>query len=87
MVLYSGQNALSSAAAEQLTATSVQLAELEIKNLDGSIKVYVGPVGVASNTGHELAGGATLRLSQVDPSKVYLIAASSTPTVSWVGHN
>ncbi len=49
-----------------------------------SVSVFVGASGVAASTGYELEPGKALSLDVDDPSKIYVICASSAPVVSWI---
>lgn len=53
----------------------------EVKNIDGSIVIYVGPSGVTAGTGYPLAAGAAFGLNDF-VGELWAIAASGTPTIA-----
>jgi hypothetical protein len=88
MAIIHAQNTLSTTAEALGAPASGLVRQLHIKNTDASIIVYVGnSADVTSSTGFPIAAGATLVLEGVDPKAVYMIAASGTPVVAWLGTN
>lgn len=49
-----------------------------------SVSVFVGGSDVTTSTGIELAAGASVTIEVDDPSKIYIICASSTPEVRFM---
>ncbi len=49
-----------------------------------SVSVFVGALGVTTSTGYELEAGKAVSLDIDDPSKIYVVCASSAPVVSWI---
>ena len=77
-----GQNALSTTA-ELLAAARPGRRRLVVFNTDESILSYVGPDStVTSSTGQPVAAGDYLELFTA--AAVYMIAASGTPTVTYI---
>lgn len=78
-----GQNALSTTA-EVIFAAKADRLFAEVKNLDASITVYLGPTdAVTSSTGHALKAGESFAFENVIGA-IYAIAASGTPTISTI---
>lgn len=78
-----GQNALSTTA-EVIFAAKPDRLFCEVKNLDASITVYIGPTdAVTSSNGHALKAGESFAFENVIGA-IYAIAASGTPTVSTI---
>lgn len=89
--IFSGQATLNSSTATVLAAAIPGGAPrvgntLIVKNPTASgIVVYVGAAGVTSSTGYVLeAGTSTPPIFVDDPSRVYAISASGTPTICFV---
>lgn len=81
--MLTGQNALSTAA-EVVLAESPNRAFCEITNDDIAIKVYLGvSASVTTSTGHVLKPGASMAFEGYT-GPIYAIAASGTPTVTFV---
>jgi hypothetical protein len=78
-----GQNALSTAAELVLAAWPGRVFA-EVTNDDAAIKVYLGVTsGVTTSTGHVLKPGASMAFENYS-GPIYAIAASGTPTVTFV---
>lgn len=54
---------------------------IEVKNMDASISIYVGPAGITTATGFLLKAGEAIGFEDF-VGAIYGIAASSTPSVS-----
>lgn len=81
--LVTGQNALSTSA-ELVIAESPNRQFAEITNADASISIYFGKDStVDASTGHLLAAGKSFGFEGYT-GPVYAIAASGTPTVTFV---
>jgi hypothetical protein len=74
------QVAVSSSSATQLLGANVTRRAALVTNNDASIVMYVGTAGVATNSGHKLAAGATISIPYT--GAIYAIAASGTPAAS-----
>jgi hypothetical protein len=76
------QVATSTSAAQALAARATRR-KVSVKNLDGSIVIYVGhDATVSSTTGYALAAGASVVLDTT--AAVFAISASGTPRLSFV---
>lgn len=81
--LTTGQNALSTSA-EEVLAANANRRFAEVKNADASISVYIGDDNtVTSANGHLLKAGESLDFQQYTGA-IWAIAASGTPTVTFV---
>ncbi len=49
-----------------------------------SVSVFVGNSAVTTSTGYELEAGKAISLDVDDPSKIYVVCASTSPVVSWI---
>ena len=81
MAFTTEQNALSGTA-ELIITPPVGGGRYRVKNMDGSIKVYLGAAGVTSSTGFEVGAGVTTEeffLHADEP--LYAVAASATPSI------
>lgn len=76
-----GQVALSTSAATAVVARATRRG-CTLKNLDASIKIYVGPATVTSSNGMELKAGESTVVNWV--GLVQAIAASGTPTIAYL---
>lgn len=56
---------------------------VRIRNLDGSIAIYVGREGLTATNGYQLPAGQELELRVCDPWNIYVLAASGTPAYTW----
>lgn len=79
-----GQNALSTTAEEVLAGNKARRSCVILNN-DASISVYIGTATVSSSTGILLKAGAAITINTTGP--IYAIAASGTPTVSFLAEN
>ncbi len=50
-----------------------------------SVSVFAGGVGVTTSTGIEIPPGAAVSVLVNNTNKIYVICASSSPVVSWLG--
>ena len=86
MALATAQVALNSSTATKINTvggTPSSHYKLYVKNLDGTILVYVGPSGVTTSTGLRLNAGETVIIDPVVAgTDLYAISASGTPSVS-----
>lgn len=81
--LATGQNALSTTA-EVVIASNASRIYAEVKNSDSTISMYIGDDNtVSSTTGHLLAAGATFGFENYTGA-VWAVAASGTPTITFV---
>lgn len=71
-----------SVTAGTLVAARATRRSVMIKNLDPSIKVYIGPATVTVANGMELKGGESVSVDWV--GLIQGIAASGTPTVAYM---
>jgi hypothetical protein len=79
-----GQNALSTSA-EQVLAANDSRKYAEVKNTDAAISVYLGvDNNVSSSTGHLLKAGEAFGFGDNYTGPIHAIAASGTPTVTYV---
>jgi hypothetical protein len=70
-------------AAAQALASRATRRKVSVKNIDGSIVIYVGHDGtVSSTTGYVLAAGASVDLYTA--AAIFAISASGTPRLSFV---
>lgn len=78
---------------QAVTASAVALAtntckSITVKALAGNgINVYVGPTGVTTATGFELAPGDSVSLPVTNTNLVFVIAAATGASVSWIATN
>lgn len=79
-----GQAALSTSAAQVLAANTARRSVV-ITNHDASISVYVGATGVTTSTGLLIKAGAAVTINST--AAIFAIAASGTPTVSYLAEN
>lgn len=57
-----------------------------IKNLDETIRIYVGASNVSATDGYALEGGEESPMIEVDnAADIYIVAASGTPSYTWIG--
>lgn len=58
-----------------------------LSNLEaaGGISIYVGETAVVTSANYTLLPGATVTIPIADPSAIYLLAASGTPLLGWIG--
>lgn len=50
-----------------------------------TVSVFVGGTGVTTSTGYELQVGASVGIAVSDTSKIFVICASTSPVVTWIG--
>lgn len=77
-----GQQALSTSAVSVRAANAARV-QLEIRNNDTSIDVYIGNTGVTSANGFLLRAGQSIIFRRMTAA-VFAVAASGTPSVSYV---
>jgi hypothetical protein len=83
--VYSGQ--------QSVTATASALASNSAKNVcvkalaENAINVYVGPSGVTSSTGMELAPDESICMPVSNTNLIYVVASSTGASVSWAATN
>ena len=59
---------------------------VHIRNLDGSIAIYVGVAGLTATNGYQVPAGQEIVLEVCDPWNLYVLAASGTPAYSWCAY-
>lgn len=82
-----GSKATSTTAAALGTATAYTDG-LVVSNVDSAITIWIGSssgVTAAVGAAYPLLAGASLVLPTGDLSTVFVIAASGTPTIAWIG--
>ncbi len=80
---FSVSQVATSTAAAQALASRATRRKVSVKNIDGSIVIYVGhDASVSSTTGYVLAAGASVVLDTT--AAVFAISASGTPRLSFV---
>lgn len=57
-----------------------------VRNLDSSIAIFVGRVGLTPTNGYQLPAGEEVYLRVEDPWNIYVRAASGTPAYTWCAH-
>lgn len=82
-----GQQAVTASAAKLNAGTPTNLANsFRLKNLSTSTApIFYGSATVTTSTGDELVPGEAVVLPIADMSTVYVVAAATGSTVSWVG--
>jgi hypothetical protein len=83
--LYSGQQAVTATAVALPTQTTKQVCLKT--NVLNSINVYVGPAGVTTSTGQELAPDESLCLPVGNLNLMYVVASTTGATVTWTATN
>jgi hypothetical protein len=78
---------------QAVTAAAVALATNASKNacvkalIGNSLNVYVGPTGVTTATGMELAPGDSVCLPVGNTNLLYVVSSATGSSVSWIGTN
>lgn len=50
-----------------------------------TVSIFVGGTGVTTSTGYELTPGSSIGVSISNTNKIFVICASSSPVVTWLG--
>lgn len=80
--LLSGQQAVTASA---VALTSNACKAVTVKALVGNtINVYVGPSGITTGTGYELAPGDTISFPITNTNLIFVIASTTGASVSWL---
>ena len=83
--ILAGQKAVTATAAALATNTLVNGLCIEALSTN-LISVFIGPSGVTTSTGLELAAGATYCPSVSNSNAIYVIASTTGASVSWSGN-
>jgi hypothetical protein len=83
--LYSGQQAVTGTAAALATNSTKQACFKAL--VANAINIYLGPSGVTTSTGIELAPDEAVCLPVSNTNLVYVVASTTGASVSWIGTN
>jgi len=83
-VVVSGQQTVTTSAAAMPTGARTQCVLLEALSTN-TVSIFVGPATVTTSTGIEIQPGGLLSVPISDTSKLYVICASGSPVITYLG--